>query len=207
MYYQLHEDDRGATLKPDDMDGVRFIYPATEVAPSVETAALAAANVGSPYAAQFEAAGGAAPFSWAVTSGALPEGLALAADGALAGTPVSKGTATFTVTVTDARERTASRELTVDVLGPKPVVASATFRASKRKLVVTATATAGVAYEVLVNGVRVSPPARAKARSNGDGTVRVTVKGSATDLNVTAPAGSNAVVLVADGAASEPFAF
>jgi hypothetical protein len=207
MYYQLHEDDRGATLKPDDMDGVRFIYPATEVAPSVATEALAAGNVGSPYAARLEAAGGAAPLSWSVTAGALPEGLALAADGTLSGTPASKGTATFTVTVTDARDRTASRDLAIDVLGPRPVVASATFRAGKNKLAVTAAAPAGASFEVWVNGVRVSPPARAKARENGDGTVRVTVKGSAGDLNVTAPAGSNALVLVADGAASDPFAF
>jgi hypothetical protein len=59
---------------------------------------------------------------------------------------------------------------------------------------------------VWVHGVRVSPPARARVRA-GDGATRVTVKGTAERLNVSAPAGSNALVLVVDGAASEPFAF
>jgi hypothetical protein len=206
MYFELHDDGRGASIKPDDVDGVTFIYPASEVAPSVATESLAAANVGTPYAAQLDVSNGQAPFTWAATSGALPAGLTLSSDGAISGTPSAKGTATFSVTVTDARGRTASRDLSVDVAGPKPVVSSVVYKTGK-KLTITVNLEGASDIEVWVDGARVSPPARAKARANGDGTARITVKGTAEQLDVTAPAGMNALIIVADGAASDPFAF
>lgn len=205
MYYQLHEDDRGASLKPDDVDGVRFIYPASELAPSVATETLAAAQVAVPYAATLEAENGVAPLSWAVTGGAPPEGVTLSADGALSGTPAARGTATFEVTVTDARGRSASRELSLDVTGPKPVLSAATFKGGK-KLVALADVHGATEIEVWVNGVEVSPPARAKLKASGAAT-QITLKGSADALNVTEPAGANSLVVVADGAASDPRTF
>ena len=45
--------------------------------------------------------GGVGPFSW-TESGALPEGMALSADGRLSGTPTTAGTFTFTLTVKDS---------------------------------------------------------------------------------------------------------
>src|SRR6202042_3207126 len=47
--------------------------------------------------------GGTSPFTWSVSSGALPAGISLSPDGNLTGTPTATGTASFTVKVTDAK--------------------------------------------------------------------------------------------------------
>ncbi|MBX3717350.1 MAG: putative Ig domain-containing protein [Burkholderiales bacterium] len=69
---------------------------------SVSPGALAGGTFGAPVLRLFSAAGGNAPYAYAVTAGALPPGLALAADGTLSGTPTAAGTYGFTVTATDA---------------------------------------------------------------------------------------------------------
>jgi hypothetical protein len=62
---------------------------------------------GDQYDAQLLAQGGTEPFSYAVTGGALPAGVALDADGHLAGASASSGGVSFEVTATDARSCTA----------------------------------------------------------------------------------------------------
>ena len=69
---------------------------------SVSPASLPAATFGSAYGQSFSASGAAAPYSYAVTAGALPPGLALAANGTLSGTPTAAGSYAFTVTASDA---------------------------------------------------------------------------------------------------------
>lgn len=80
---------------------------------SVATEALPGATVEAPYRATLTAAGGIAPLTWTVLAGALPDGIALSADGALTGSATAPGTAAFTVTVTDAVGTQAGRELTI----------------------------------------------------------------------------------------------
>lgn len=55
----------------------------------VTTAALPEGFVGAAYAAQLTALGGVAPYTWSIASGALPQGLALSAAGALSGAPLA----------------------------------------------------------------------------------------------------------------------
>ncbi len=69
-----------------------YVYPYTLPTPTV----------GVPYTLQFWAYGGTEPYTFAVTAGALPPGLTLAADGTLSGTLLSLGDFSFTVTATDA---------------------------------------------------------------------------------------------------------
>jgi hypothetical protein len=71
--------------------------PTVTLSPST----LPAPVVGVFYSQTITASGGTAPYSFAVTSGAPPTGLALAADGTLTGTPTTAGSYTFTVTATD----------------------------------------------------------------------------------------------------------
>jgi hypothetical protein len=52
---------------------------------------------------------------WRLTKGKLPGGLYLLSNGMLHGTPQVKGTFTFTITVNDRKENTASKELTLIV--------------------------------------------------------------------------------------------
>jgi hypothetical protein len=59
--------------------------------------------------------GGTAPYSFAVTVGALPLGLTLSAAGVLSGTPASFGTANFTVNATDATGCRGTRAYTLNI--------------------------------------------------------------------------------------------
>ena len=77
-----------------------------------------ATNTYSTYS--FSATGGLQPYTWAISSGALPNGLALAADGTLSGTPTSVGTFTFTVKATDSAQTpgTGTQSFTVKISAP-----------------------------------------------------------------------------------------
>lgn len=79
---------------------------------------LSYGTVGAAYTGAVAATGGTGPYTYAVTSGALPAGLTLASDGAISGTPTTAGTSAFTVTATDANDATGSREYSVMVTSP-----------------------------------------------------------------------------------------
>ncbi|MEO4001766.1 putative Ig domain-containing protein [Mesorhizobium sp. CAU 1732] len=78
--------------------------------------ALPAATASTAYSQMLAAAGGAAPYSYAITAGTLPAGLTLAADGTLSGTPTDAGTASFIVTATDAIGATGSAAYTLAII-------------------------------------------------------------------------------------------
>jgi hypothetical protein len=72
--------------------------------------------VGSDYPAQIlSATGGNAPYTFQVTGGALPGGLALSG-GEISGIPTTAGAFTFTVTATDASQTMASAPFQITVL-------------------------------------------------------------------------------------------
>ncbi len=60
-------------------------------------------KVATPYSYQFQGNGGTTPYTWTLSSGTLPPGLTLAANGTLSGTPILPfGTNTFTLQLADA---------------------------------------------------------------------------------------------------------
>jgi hypothetical protein len=75
---------------------------------SLSLAALPAGTVDAAYSASIAATGGSPPYSYAVSQGSLPSGLALSSAGSITGTPKTAGTSSFTVTVTDSKAATAS---------------------------------------------------------------------------------------------------
>jgi hypothetical protein len=79
-----------------------------------------------PYYFYFNASGGSALFTWAVTSGALPGGLALAPDGTLSGTPTAAGSFAFTVTATDSAQSPGkgSQPFSITIDKPAPLLIS-----------------------------------------------------------------------------------
>lgn len=81
---------------------------------------------GIDYNQTISVSGGVAPYSFAITSGALPSGLSLnATSGVISGAPTSSGAANFTLTVTDSSggtQASASVIYNMDVIArPNPV--------------------------------------------------------------------------------------
>lgn len=83
----------------------------TVAAPSITlNASMPSGRVGQTYAGLIEAVGGAAPVTYAVTTGTLPDGLSLNTNsGAVTGIPTAAGSSTVTITARDANAFTASR--------------------------------------------------------------------------------------------------
>jgi len=69
------------------------------------------------FSTSFTASGGTAPYSW---SGQVPSELTLRSSGLLLGAPSVNGTATFTVTVTDAAGTSATGTFSLTVTDPPP---------------------------------------------------------------------------------------
>ncbi len=70
---------------------------------TLSPAALPPAMAGAPYNQTITATGGVAPYTFAVSAGALPNGLTLnPSTGAITGTPITTGRFTFTIRATDA---------------------------------------------------------------------------------------------------------
>ncbi|HUP62400.1 MAG TPA: ice-binding family protein [Thermoanaerobaculia bacterium] len=81
---------------------------------TVNPATLPNGTVGTVYNQTVSGSGGAAPYTFAVTSGALPSGLVLdLATGEITGTPLTAGTFDFTITATDSNGCPGSRPYTI----------------------------------------------------------------------------------------------
>jgi subtilase family serine protease len=100
---------QNVTLTGQDASGTQTLTYALTVTPppaitlAVLPAALPAGTVGTAYPqTAIAAVGGTAPYSFSVSSGALPAGLALSTAGVLSGTPALAGSFTFTVTASDS---------------------------------------------------------------------------------------------------------
>ena len=83
---------------------------------TVNPATLSSGTVGVAYNQTLTATGGTATYSFAVTAGALPNGLTLATGGVLSGNPTALGTANFAVTATDANGCTGTRAYSLQIL-------------------------------------------------------------------------------------------
>jgi hypothetical protein len=80
----------------------------------ITTSSLPVATIGSAYSQTFAAAGGRIPYSWVISNGALPNGLALNQNsGVISGSATEAGKFDFIVTVTDADGITASTTLSI----------------------------------------------------------------------------------------------
>jgi hypothetical protein len=75
---------------------------------------LPGAVIGGSYSQTLSAAGGTSPYSWTITSGALPSGVTFS-NGVVSGAPTSSGSFNFTVQVTDSASVTTSKSFTLNV--------------------------------------------------------------------------------------------
>lgn len=97
-------------------------------------------TVGVAYSQNFGATGGTGTYTFARTSGALPNGLSLSSAGVLSGTPTVAGTFNFDVTATDTNFNTGTRSYSVTVNPAALTINPATLPA----------ATVGTAYSQTV---------------------------------------------------------
>jgi len=87
----------------------------------IATEELPDAVVGRPFSHQLDVVGGSPPYTFSVSSGALPPGLVLSTGGELSGTPTQSGTFIFTVQVTDALQATDTQACSLHVGACAPV--------------------------------------------------------------------------------------
>jgi uncharacterized protein YhjY with autotransporter beta-barrel domain len=94
---------------------------------TVTPAGLPNGSISVPYSQTLGANGGAPPYSFAVTVGAVPTGLSLSAGGVLSGTPTASGPFTFTVQASDPSFNTGTRSYTVTISATALAIAPATL--------------------------------------------------------------------------------
>ena len=100
------------------------VHPALALEPPT----LPNATVGAAYSQMFAVTGGSGTYTYSVSSGSLPAGLALdPSTGALSGTPTAAATSTFSVTVTDSLGASVSRTYAIEVAPPALVLESTTL--------------------------------------------------------------------------------
>ncbi|MBB6368615.1 outer membrane autotransporter protein [Xanthomonas sacchari] len=103
-----------------------IVSPTLTVAPST----LPPGTAGTAYSQTLSTSGGTAPYSYALSSGALPAGLSLSGAGVLSGTPTVAGSFTFVIGVTDAGGFGGSHAYTLAIASPTLVITPPTLPAA-----------------------------------------------------------------------------
>ncbi|MCH6484915.1 fibronectin type III domain-containing protein [Pseudoxanthomonas sp. LH2527] len=112
---------------------------------------------GNAYTHAFVASGGASPYTFQLTGGALPAGLVLGTDGRISGTPTAAGSFSLTVQVTDSSTGlgpfTTQRQYTLQVAAPQlvfalPVLPPATHAGALNQTLTVSGGTAPYTYTV-----------------------------------------------------------
>jgi hypothetical protein len=112
--------------------------PAITLGPSV----LSGGTVGEAYGQNVSASGGAGPYTYTVTGGALPAGLSLNANtGEITGMPAVSGSNSFAITATDANGCTGSQEYSIEIACPAVIVSPSSLP----------NGTVGTAYEEVIS--------------------------------------------------------
>jgi hypothetical protein len=142
----------------------------TATSPSISTTTVPNGTTGTAYTTSITATGGTAPYTWSVSSGTLPAGLALGTSTTnsvtISGTPNSaQQGASFTMQVKDSAAKTATKAFTMNITstisvaitnkraGIAPAAAAVEFDAT----VQNDTAHQGVTWTLKANGADCSP--------------------------------------------------
>lgn len=83
---------------------------------------LTSATAGTAYSKTITASGGTGPYTYELTSGALPVGLSLSTAGVLSGTTAQTGTFPLTIRATDGKACTGSAAYSLSVVPPGAIV-------------------------------------------------------------------------------------
>src|SRR5262245_59180333 len=104
----------------DGVQTVSKVLSITVAAPvSITTSSpLPNGTLGMSYSQSLAATGGTPPYTWSVTTGAPPGGLALSPAGVLSGIPTRLAMTNFTVQVADSASRTATKQFALTIIPP-----------------------------------------------------------------------------------------
>ncbi|NTF46671.1 Ig domain-containing protein, partial [Rhizobium rhizogenes] len=168
-----------------------------------------AATVATAYSQAITASGGTSTYTYAVTAGTLPAGLALSTTGVLSGTPTAGGTFNFTVTATDSSTGsgpfTGSRAYNLVVNAPTIAVApttlaAATLNASYSETITASGGTGTYTYAVtsgaLPAGLTLSSAGDLSGTPTAAGTFNFTVTATDSSTGSGPYTGSRAYTLV-----------
>lgn len=124
MYGTAHFDGRCASLKPDDADGIIYMYPVQDLGSRplvINTGTLPMGIVRTNYTTTvLNATGGARPYVWSTVAGLgrLPNGLQFNPGGLIGGYPLETGTSNFTVQLSDANGASVRKPYSITVIEP-----------------------------------------------------------------------------------------
>jgi hypothetical protein len=93
------------------------VDPVNNQSLKITTVNLPQGQLGNTYSEVFSATGGTTPYSWKISAGTPPTGIAMNANGDFAGMPTAVGTFNLNVMVTDANAKTAAGNFSVTVIG------------------------------------------------------------------------------------------
>ncbi|GAC1702498.1 MAG: hypothetical protein NVS9B4_08040 [Candidatus Acidiferrum sp.] len=165
----------------------------------ITTTALGAGTVSSTYSSTLQASGGTTPYTWSVTAGALPAGLALnTATGNVSGVPTTSGTSTFTVTVADSAAPTPQSKSQQFSILVNPVLSVSTASLPN--------ATAGTAYSQQLQSGGGTAPITWSVTLGSLPTGLTLSSGGLISGTPTAPATSNFTVQAADSSTPQQLA-
>ncbi|KQY75373.1 hypothetical protein ASD25_12625 [Brevundimonas sp. Root1423] len=170
---------------------------------------LANGTIGTAYTPTVAASGGTGAYSYAVTAGALPTGVTLAANGSFSGTPTGAGTFNFTVTAADATAGpgapyTGSQAYSVTIGAPtitlSPSLTGATVGVAYNAAITSSGGTAGYAYTItagsLPAGLSLSATGTITGTPTAGGTFNFTATATDSSTGAGAPfTGSRGYVL------------
>ncbi len=124
--------------------GIKAVSISVFVPPSITTTSLPNAEQNVAYSTAVAATSGTPAYTWSISVGSLPTGLTLnAATGAITGTPTVTGTINFTAQVSDANLLTATKALSIAVVGPPSVTTASLPNAEQNVAYNTALAATG----------------------------------------------------------------
>jgi uncharacterized repeat protein (TIGR03803 family) len=122
-------------------------------APTITTTSpLPGGELDVAYRQQLESSGGEAPYTWAVSAGKLPAGLALSTSGLLSGKPTAGATAGITIKVTGHDKLSSSKAFILTIEAP-PTLTVTTPKANAKETSPTLTVTGTASSSTVLGGV------------------------------------------------------
>jgi len=104
-----------------------IVSPNTPTTLSLSPTSLPAGHIETPYSASVQASGGKPPYTYLLTQGELPNGVALGVTGALAGTPLQIGTFLIQIGALDSAGATGSANYQLQIDGDTITIGPSTL--------------------------------------------------------------------------------